>query len=304
MTDVPSWDRFMVPVLEVLSDGSTVQIRDLRVSVARHVGLTPEAMQVRLPAGDLMAENRIGWAASYLTRVNALERPSRGHYQITPLGRQLLSKHPEGISEHELRAYAIDGDDWWSASAPRKAIISAPVAAAEMELDPVEQIEVGVARIEADVTDQLLKRLHAQPPGFFEGAVLRLLMAMGYGGSDGTATQTPLSNDGGIDGVIDQDALGLSRVHVQAKRYARNTAVSRPEIQGFIGAMAGSQANQGVFITTGRFSGAAREYAATVPTRVVLIDGPRMAALMIRFGVGVQVKRAVNIVEVDEDFFE
>lgn len=127
---------------------------------------------------------------------------------------------------------------------------------------------------------------------------------MSYGGADSTATRTQLSNDGGIDGVIDQDALGLSRVHVQAKRYAPTTPIGRPDIQAFVGAMADSQANQGVFITTGRFSSGARDYANNVPTRVVLLDGPRMAALMIKYGVGVQVKRTLHIVEIDEDFFE
>ena len=139
---------------------------------------------------------------------------------------------------------------------------------------------------------------------FFEQAVLDLLVAMGYGGADGRATRTQLSNDGGIDGIIDQDALGLSRVYVQAKRYALDTSVGRPEIQGFVGALHGQSANQGVFITTGRFGPKAREYADGVATRVVLIDGQRLAALMIRYGVGVQVRRSVQIVEVDEDFFE
>ena len=116
--------------------------------------------------------------------------------------------------------------------------------------------------------------------------------------------RTQLVGDGGIDGIIDQDALGLSRVYVQAKRYALDTSVGRPEIQGFVGALHGQSANQGVFITTGRFGPKAREYADGVATRVVLIDGQRLAALMIRYGVGVQVRRSVQIVEVDEDFFE
>jgi len=139
---------------------------------------------------------------------------------------------------------------------------------------------------------------------FFEQAVLDLIMAMGYGGADGAATRTQLSNDGGIDGIVDQDALGLSRVYVQAKRYAIDNAVGRPDIQAFVGALHGAQANQGVFITTGRFSSGARDYAASVATRVVLIDGAHLTSLMIRYGVGVQVRRTVQIVEVDEDFFE
>lgn len=181
-----------------------------------------------------------------------------------------------------------------------------PLTASEQEapLDPVEQIESGIERIHAEVAVDLLRRLHDREPAFFEQAVLDLLMAMGYGGAEGTATRTQLVNDGGIDGVVDQDALGLSRIYMQAKRYALDSSVGRPEIQGFVGALHGNQANQGVFITTGRFSGGARAYADSVASRVVLIDGSRMAALMIRYGVGVQVKRTVQIVEVDEDFFE
>ena len=154
------------------------------------------------------------------------------------------------------------------------------------------------------MASDLLSRLHGQDPAFFEQAVLDLLMGMGYGGAEGKATRTQLTADGGIDGIVDQDALGLSRIYVQAKRYALDSAVGRPAIQGFVGALHGNQANQGVFITSGRFSGEARRYADSVPTRVVLIDGERLAALMIRYGVGVQVKRTVTIVEVDEDFFE
>ena len=127
---------------------------------------------------------------------------------------------------------------------------------------------------------------------------------MGYGGAEGSATRTQLSNDGGIDGIIDQDALGLSRVYVQAKRYAMDAVVGRPEVQGFVGALHGNQANQGVFITTGRFSSGARQFADAIATRVVLVDGPRLARLMIKYRVGVQVRQTYDIVELDEDFFE
>lgn len=127
---------------------------------------------------------------------------------------------------------------------------------------------------------------------------------MGYGGAEGKATRTQLSNDGGIDGVIDQDALGLSRIYVQAKRYAVDSTVGRPDIQAFVGALQGAQANQGVFLTTGKFSRGAVQYADAIQSRVVLIDGERLARLMIHYGVGVQVERTVEIVKIDEDFFE
>ena len=200
------------------------------------------------------------------------------------------------------------GDEWWiqkgSSTKPLGDVRELIDNGATATLDPVEQIEQGIERIHAEVAADLLARLHAQAPAFFEQAVLDLLLAMGYGGAEGRASRTQLTNDGGIDGIIDQDALGLSRIYVQAKRYALGSSVQRPEIQGFVGALHGNKAGQGVFITTARFSTGAQKYANEVPTPVVLIDGPKLASLMIRYGVGVQVRRTVKLVEVDEDFFE
>lgn len=301
MPALPSWDQFMVPVLLLQADREVRSLRSIRTDVA-DAALTENQRAEVLPSGSAKSDNRIGWAVSYLYRVGALERPSRGEYRITDIGLRILGDHPQGITEVQLRQHARPGDTWWVAKAHEPAA-STPVTATP-EIDPTEQVEEGIARIHADVAAELLTRLHASDPAFFEQAVLDLLVAMGYGGADGRATRTQLSNDGGIDGIIDQDALGLSRVYVQAKRYALDASVGRPEIQGFVGALHGQSANQGVFITTGRFGPKAREYAEGVATRVVLIDGQRLAALMIRYGVGVQVRRSVQIVEVDEDFFE
>lgn len=303
MVGLPTWDQFMIPMLNLLADGRQRRLREMVSSLADEV-LTPDQLAERLPSGNAKADNRIGWAASYLSRVGAIDRPSRGEYVIAELGRQILASHPKGLSERDLRSFAREGDEWWggqSLTTERPTLVDVPQF---VSIDPVEQVETGIARIESEVAAELLHRLHAQVPAFFEQAVLDLLVAMGYGGAEGKATRTQLSNDGGVDGIIDQDALGLSRVYVQAKRYAAESAVGRPDIQGFVGALHGAQANQGVFITTGRFSAGAREYADSVGTRVVLIDGARLTALMIRFGVGVQVKRTVHLVEVDEDFFE
>ena len=171
------------------------------------------------------------------------------------------------------------------------------------ELDPTEQVETGIERIHHEVAAELLSRLVDQDPAFFENAVVDLLLAMGYGGVGGRGVVTDLNHDGGIDGVIDQDVLGLNKVYVQAKRYTPTNAVQRPEVQGFVGALSG-KADGGVFITTSRFSAGALEWARTVPARIILIDGQRLTQLMIEYGVGVQVQRAVQIVEIDEDFFE
>lgn len=291
----------------MLEDGEVRRGRRVVEGAADLLELTDEQRAIVIPSGQDQWVNRGNWALSYLNRVGAVERPSRAHYRITDVGRKLLAEHPDGITEKHLRALSGDPNapHTWKAF-PSKAKSPSPSEVAEEStvLDPEEQIASGVARINEDVADQLLTRILAREPVFFEEAVLDLLIAMGYGGAEGRATRTQLSRDGGIDGIVDQDALGLSRIYVQAKRYVLDSSVSRPEIQGFVGALHGNAANQGVFITTGRFSAGAREYAASIPTRVILIDGERLAALMIRYEVGVQVRRAVRIVEVDEDFFE
>jgi restriction system protein len=307
MSAVPTWDQYMAPSLRVLSDGEVDRTRQIVEAAAELLGVSAAQRQILIPSGQEQWVNRGNWALSYLARSGAAERPSRGRYQITNIGRTLLAEHPDGISERHLRILSGNANAPHTFKAfPAPTTQSGPVVHVEVEsgLDPEEQIASGVERINADVADQLLTRIHDQEPVFFEQAVLDLLIAMGYGGVEGSATRTQLSNDGGIDGFVDQDAIGLSRIYVQAKRYAADNIVGRPAIQAFVGALAGNQASQGVFLTTSRFSADAQAYAEQVPTRIVLIDGDGMTRLMIRYGVGVQVKRMVRIVEVDEDFFE
>ena len=302
----PTWDQYMIPALHVLVDGQMRRTREIVDRAADLLQLSETDRAVLIPSGQEQWKNRGNWALSYLARAGAVERPSRGRYVITEVGRELLEAHPGGMTEKDLRS--VPGYD--SPRLARKPTVDAapatpaPVVEERTALDPDEQIENGIARIHADVADQLLTRIQAQDPEFFEKAVLDLLMAMGYGGAEGSATRTQLSRDGGIDGIIDQDALGLSRIYVQAKRYASDNTVGRPAIQEFVGALAGNAANQGVFLTTSRFSADAQKYADQVQARVVLVDGAKLARLMIRYGVGVQVRRTVQIVDVDEDFFE
>jgi len=302
---VPTWDQYMAPSLRALEDGQVRRTREIVEFAADALGVTADQRSILIPSGQEQWINRGNWALSYLARATAVERTARGRYRITPTGRELLAKHPDRITERDLRALSGGPNaphTFKAFSAPGDA---SPAAVEETsKLDPEEQIESGIERIHADVADQLLKRILGQEPVFFEQAVLDLLMAMGYGGAEGRATRTQLSSDGGIDGVVDQDALGLSRIYVQAKRYAPENVIGRPAIQAFAGALAGNQANQGVFITTSRFSGEALAFAQQVPTRIVLLDGERLTRLMIQYGVGVQVKRTVQLVEVDEDFFE
>ena len=298
MNAMPTWNQFMIPVLKVLSDGQTRSRRVVYDLVARETYLTEGQRAEVLDSGERRYENRISWAMTYLGKANALERPSRAHLMITESGQSLLKTHPDGLTEADLRL--IEGYD----DGRKKQLVEVEEGPASGELDPYELVERGIVRINSEVASNLLIRLHSQDPAFFEQAVVDLVVAMGYGGADSRVTRTQLSNDGGIDGIIDQDVLGLSRVYIQAKRYALDSSVLRPDVQSFVGALQGQQANQGVFITTGRFSRGAIEYAKSVSTRVVLIDGPRLAELMIRYRVGVQVKRTLQIVDVDEDFFE
>jgi restriction system protein len=302
MSGMPTWEEFNVPVLTVLSDGATRTLRELRRDVADAVALTAEQRAETLASGQLRADNRIGWAASYLNRVDALHRPSRGRYEITDFGRELLLRHPGAITENDLKAVAKEGDEWWISRSSVDGQDRQRLDDTATVLDPTEQVEQGVARIHEEVASELLSRLIGQEPAFFESAVVKLLLAMGYGGVGGRGVTTDLTHDGGIDGVIDQDVLGLSKVYVQAKRYSPNNAVQRPEVQGFVGALSG-KADGGVFITTSRFSQGAVEWVKTVPARIILIDGQRLAELMIEYGVGVQVERTYRVVEIDEDFF-
>lgn len=294
---IPKWHEFMAPILRVMEDGGVRDRSQITEEAAADVGITAEERAVTLTTGQPKYANRVGWAISHLTKAGALNRPERGHYVVTDAGKVLLSNHP--------RVTVADVD---TVTGYRRGDAAATAAAESTDevgaLVPAELIDRGVTQIHAEVAAELLARMHDKSPAFFEQAVLDLLIAMGYGGAEGKATRTQLSSDGGIDGIVDQDALGLSRIYVQAKRYAMDSAVQRPEIPAFVGALHGNQANQGVFITTGRFATGARAYADSVPTRVILIDGERLASLMIRYGVGVQVKQTVNIVEVDEDFFE
>lgn len=302
MDRLPSWEEFMVPVLTVLADRQTRTLREMRLEVADRVALTPEQRAVALSSGQPQADNRIGWAVSYLTRVEALTRPGRGQYAITDFGLGFLRDHPEQITERDLRSVARPNDKWWVPK-PSLSVTREPASAEVVTaLDPTEQVEEGIGRILDEVASELLSRLLAHDPTFFETAVVRLLLAMGYGGVGGQGVTTARGNDGGIDGVIDQDVLGLNKVYVQAKRYAANNPVQRPEVQGFLGALAG-KADRGIFITTSRFSPGAVEWVKAVPAQIILIDGPRLAELMVKYRVGAQVRQTYDVVAIDEDFF-
>lgn len=306
MVVLPTWEEFMIPTLRVLSDGVVRTWREFQPLVAVEAQLTQEQRSVYLASGRRRVyEDRVGWAVNFLKNVGALQRPKRAHYQITDAGRSLIQKFPEGVRERDIKALGADPASplrLYSPVGGKKESTAPAVEATQSELTPIEQVQSGIDRIREDVAVELLSRLQEKEPGFFENAVVELLLAMGYGGTSGSGSVTQLSNDGGIDGVIDQDILGINRVYIQAKRYAEGNKVGRPEVQAFVGALSG-KADRGIFITTSQFSERASIYAEGVPTRIILIDGERLTTLMIRYGVGVQTRETYKVVEIDEDFF-
>jgi restriction system protein len=219
-TDMPTWEGFLVPVLRLLSDGQVRTRRQVYAEVADQMRLSEAQRGETLKSGQGKADNRAGWAMSFLVRAEALARPRRGAYLITDAGRILLEQHPAGITEKDLHAIPAFRD---YIPAQRTAGASTEASEPVTALDPIELIEQGVERLNADVGGQLLKRLRDQDPAFLEQSVLDVLVKMGYGGTDGQARRIGGTGDEGVDGVIDQDKLGLQRIYVQAKRMQPTT---------------------------------------------------------------------------------
>ncbi|MCI9869135.1 restriction endonuclease [Arthrobacter humicola] len=301
-SEVPIWPLFVAHVLRVLSAGETLHRRDIVSRAIDSARLSDAARAETLNTGGLRCEQRLGWAISNLLKAGWIERPVRANYRITGAGREWYSGHPEGISDFST-ARLLFAPFWPKSDAP-KPMLSVVDETLVEDIDPIEQIESGINRIHSDVAVALLTRLRESHPDFFEQAVVDLLLRMGYGGAEQRGKRIGGSNDGGVDGVIDQDALGLDRIYVQAKRYADANTVGREAIQAFVGVLHGVGASRGVFITTSAFTSGARDYVKAVPSRVILIDGARLVGLMIKYRVGVQVKQSYDIVELDEDFFE
>ncbi len=229
-SSIPAWQFFMKPILEVLSDGQVWQKKALEESALDHANIPREQRLELLPSGQYRALNRMGWAMSFLTRAQAISKPVRAVFQITDTGRKLLVENPEGIAEQALKA--IPAFQEYVPQRGRRSTKASTLNNEEPnpEEDPIELIESGIATFESEVAADLFRRLREQHPDFFEQAVVDLLIAMGYGGAEQRVRRLGRTGDGGVDGVIDQDALGLNRVYVQAKRYGAGNSVQRPEL--------------------------------------------------------------------------
>lgn len=300
-SEVPPWSRLTATVLRTLTDGEVWRRRDIIPAARKISGVSEAGMVETLNSGVRRIDDRLGWAVDNLSKAQLIEAVSRGRYRVTEAGRTWLQEHPEGMNYGEARTFF--GPYW-----PKQSSSPEPAEVPSVEAPSLQNSgEVMDAAEKANrqrVGAELLVALRDADPEFFESVVVDVLLAMGYGGAHGKGAAIGRSHDGGIDGVIDEDALGLDKIYVQAKRYAEGNNVGQPEIQAFVGAMHGQAAQKGVFFTTSAFTSSARTYTAAIPTHLVLIDGQRLVDLMMRYGVGVQVQRTYVTLELDQDYFE
>ncbi|TGD23777.1 restriction endonuclease [Companilactobacillus suantsaicola] len=294
---LPTWDSLMPLVLKYTNEHGAVSKSSITFDVANSLEL-PENLRNLVSSkypDDVLIEGRVGWAVSDLFIGGALERPSRGIYQISQLGKKLLDSGEEITRDkvHSLPAYVQHQKEL---NERNKNINE------DDSVDEVAELSNKVTRYNNEIASNLLKKIQESKPTFFERLVVDLLSKMGYKGQNGSAEVTPPTNDGGIDGIINQDPLGTNTVYIQAKRYKNDNVVQRPAIEGFYGALSSKHADRGVFITTSKFSDGAKETAKNFS--IVLIDGIQLTNLMLQYQVGVQVKRHLDLFEIDEDFFE
>lgn len=299
---IPDFQTLMLPVLRASADGE-VKTSDVVPRIGSQLGLTEEELSELLPSGKQTTfTNRVNWAKSYLGKAGLVTLTRRGYYEASGRGKQVLANPPTRITTKFLEAYP---EFVAFRNASSSTTVSQPLEQANLkDLTPDEVMRSAHAELDASLAAELLSKILAAPPDFFERLVVQLLTAMGYGGSAIEAGKAlGKSGDGGVDGVIDQDALGLDRIYVQAKRYT-DSKVSSGEIRDFFGSLDRFKATKGLFVTTSTFSPSAKETADLLSKRIVLVDGLLLTRLMIRFDIGCRVEETIQIKRVDEEFFE
>jgi restriction system protein len=298
---IPVFDLLLQPLLAIAAREGLTR-RNAEVAMADHFKLSPVERAQRIPSGgSTVIGNRSGWAMTFLTKGKLIEKVAPRTYRATPLGTAFLASHPERITVKDLEA--LDGwKDAWRSNRRRNE--SMPETTASNP--PAETIGAALATLHADVRGRLMESILTQTPAFFERLVLDVLIKMGYGGSrEAAAEHVGQSGDEGIDGRINQDRLGLDQILVQAKRYAPDRTIDRKTIQAFIGSLAGQGVSKGIFITTSSFAETAREFVQRgAQTKIVLIDGNDLLDLMLEHHVGVRVERTLEILDLDQNYFE
>ncbi|MCP4785813.1 MAG: restriction endonuclease [Fuerstiella sp.] len=306
---IPDFQTCMLPILEVIEDADDWQMKQVTAAISDRFNLTDEEQSQMLPSGHArVIVNRVGWAKAYLKEAGLLLSPKRGVVRISPDGKAVLSECPDRIDMKYLERFpaylefrARKGSSTKTASTTGA---NDAVAETESSETPEERIDSAYQEMRAALADELLQQVKNGEDQFFERMVVELLVAMGYGGSFKDAGKAVgKSGDGGIDGVFKEDKLGLDVVVIQAKKWTENS-VGRPAVQSFAGSMEGFRASKGVFITTSTFSQPAVEYVNTIQRRIVLIDGPALARLMIDHGIGVTKFDSYTLKRLDADYFD
>ncbi|MCB0218390.1 MAG: restriction endonuclease [Chrysiogenetes bacterium] len=299
---IPDFQTLMLPVLKIGNSGE-IQAKQATELLSDEFGLTDEERTQLLPSGTTTTiHNRVAWAVSHMVQAKLLKRPQRGYFTTTDRGKAVLQSPPDRITIKYLEQFPEYVEFRKKKKVTEK--VEADGADEDSSTTPEERIDTAYSEINAALKDELLSKVMEASPVFFEKLIVKLLVGMGYGGaSDEAGKHVGKSGDGGIDGVINEDKLGLDVIYLQAKRYAPENTVGRPEIQKFAGTLIGMSANKGVFVTTSSFSAQAHEYTKTVPQRIILIDGEKLTSLMLEHNVGARVHRSIDLKNIDEDFF-
>jgi restriction system protein len=297
---IPDFQTFMLPLLEFAADGKIHSMAEAREYLAKKYSLSEAERAELLPSAKARRfDNRVAWAKVHLTRAGLLVSPEAGRFLLSEAGREVLGRGLERVDLRLLASYPAFME--WRRRGPRAK--PAPDPAPEVAGTPEEVVDNAFQTIREKLVVELLERVKASTPSFFEQLVVELLLKMGYGGNRAEAGRAiGASGDEGIDGVISEDRLGLDTIYVQAKRW--EGTVGRPEIQKFVGALHGKRARKGVFLTTGVFSAEAEDYVSRIDPRVVLIDGTQLAEYMIDFGLGVSTRAVYELKRIDSDYFE
>jgi restriction system protein len=296
---LPSFQNLMLPVLRTACDcAEDISITELEDQIARGANVGAADLAKLLPGGKKgVFANRVSWARSYLTKAGLLETRRKGFVQATERGRALIAEGVGAIDAGVLSRFP----EFTLAYGGRPGV---PALAGPGHENPEDQIIGNYHRLNAELAREIIKRVHSFKPAFFERLIVDLLVKMGYGGGRLEMGRTlGRTGDGGVDGVIKEDELGLDVVYVQAKRFAEEKSVPLREVRDFVGGLEGHRASKGVFVTTSYFPATAYEFITRVSKRVVLIDGPELANLMIRHRVGVRVKASYEVKRIDEDYF-
>lgn len=302
---IPTYDKLLRPILELATERKITR-REVEQWVIQRFKITQEEAAKKVPSGgSTVTYNRTAWAMTFLTKAGLIAKVASKTYAATPAAKEFLKQHPSGITDADLRTIKGYKEAWEAGREKRRAKKESDDTVLTTST-PEEAISSGIKTLESDLRSRLLSSILEQSPEFFERLVLQVLKAMGYGSeNEDSLKHVGQSGDEGIDGRINQDALGLDQICVQAKRYAPDRAIDRMTIQAFVGSLAGQGVTKGIFITTSYFKGTAEEFVTRgSATKVVLVDGEKLIDLMLRHRIGTRVKETYEIYEIDQNYFD